>query len=157
MSGVPPHRSDAAVGHAPLIVVFDTDCVLCGGMVAFVLRHERAPEARFVGAWSAEGLSLAARHGLTRDDLGRTFLVVSGGRGLVRSDAGIAILSRLRAPWSWLVALRIVPRAVRDPGYDLLARHRYRIFGRREACVVIPPGQAWRFGDLGGRSGPPRP
>jgi hypothetical protein len=59
------------------VVVFDTDCVLCSGMVSFVLAHERAPELRFAGAWSDEGLALAARHGFSRPDLDETFLVLS--------------------------------------------------------------------------------
>ena len=57
------------------IVVFDTNCVLCSGMVAFILAHERNRALRFVGAWSDEGLALAARHHFSKSDLDQTFLV----------------------------------------------------------------------------------
>jgi predicted DCC family thiol-disulfide oxidoreductase YuxK len=50
------------------IVVFDTNCVLCSGMVAFILAHERNRALRFVGAWSDEGLALAARHHFSKSD-----------------------------------------------------------------------------------------
>src|ERR1700677_177830 len=43
-------------------IIFDSNCVLCSRLVAFVLANERAPEFKFVGAWSDSGLSLAARH-----------------------------------------------------------------------------------------------
>lgn len=127
------------------VVLFDTDCVLCSGMPAFVLAHERDPTLRFAGAWSAAGLAIAAEHGLTRDDLHRTMLVVAGGKALIRSDAALEIARHLRAPWSGLLILRGIPRPVRDLTYELVARNRYRLFGRRDACFVVPLGQRHRF------------
>lgn len=127
------------------IVVFDTNCVLCSGMVAFILAHERNRALRFVGAWSDEGLALAARHHFSKSDLDQTFLVLSGDAALSRSDAGVEILSQLRAPWRWLAVVRIIPRPVRDAVYRFVARRRYRWFGRRENCVVVPPSESHRF------------
>jgi predicted DCC family thiol-disulfide oxidoreductase YuxK len=127
------------------IVVFDTNCVLCSGMVAFILAHERNRALRFVGAWSDEGLALAARHHFSKSDLDQTFLVLSGDATLSRSDAGVEILSQLRAPWRWLAVVRIIPRPVRDAVYRFVARRRYRWFGRRENCVVVPPSESHRF------------
>lgn len=128
------------------IVVFDTDCLLCSGMVAFVLAHERAPTFRFAGAWSDEGLALAARHGFSRDDLDRTFLVVDGERVLTRSQAALAIAGHLRAPWRWLGGgLALVPRLWRDAAYDAVARRRRRWFGTRRDCTIVPPGERHRF------------
>ncbi len=91
-------------------IVFDTDCVLCSGMVAFILAHERDQTFYFVGAWSKEGLALATKYNFTRSDLDRTFLVIGGGTALTQSDAGLAVLSHLRAPWRWLAVLRFCPR-----------------------------------------------
>lgn len=138
-----------------MVILFDTDCVLCAAWTGFVLRHERAPEARFVCAWSEEGLALAAKFGLSAEDLNTTFLVVLEGRGLTRSDAALAVVGRLKAPWRWLGALRLIPRPIRDWLYDHIARNRYRWFGRRDQCLVPPPGQAHRF--VAGRRGRPRP
>lgn len=103
-------------GHQP-IIVFDTDCVLCSGMVAFVLAHERDKTLRFAGAWSEKGLELAARYGLTKSDLDETFLVISEDRALARSDAGFEILRHLRAPWRWLTL-----GAAGDTRFDLQLR-----------------------------------
>ena len=127
------------------IVVFDTDCILCSGMVAFILGHERNQSLRFIGAWSDEGLQLAARHGFTKSDLDETFLVIVGNVATSRSDAGMQILLRLKAPWRLFAALAIIPRPIRDRVYSFVAARRYRWFGRRKNCVVIPPSQRHRF------------
>ena len=132
------------------VVIFDTDCVLCSGMVAFVLKHERDPRLCFAGAWSEEGGRLAASHGFSAASLHETFLVIEGGQAFTRSDGAIAIARLLRAPWRWLAVCRLVPRSVRDGVYDVVARHRYRWFGRRENCTVVPPHQRYRFIGVGG-------
>lgn len=130
---------------ADTTIVFDTDCVLCSGMVHFVLRHERAPTTRFVGAWSQTGLRLAAAHGLTRADLDETFLVVEHGCGFLKSDAAFVVARHLRAPWSWVGLFRVVPRHVRDAVYTLVARRRYRWFGRKDRCFVPTRDMQGRF------------
>lgn len=132
-------------GTPPTIVVFDTDCVLCSSWVQFICRHERDETMRFVSAWSAEGAILAARHGLRSEDLDETYLVIDGGRGLVRSDAGLAVIRQLAMPWRALLFLSIIPRPLRDLVYGFVARNRYRWFGHRPNCFVPPAGQSHRF------------
>ncbi len=131
----------------PPTVVFDSDCVLCSRWVHLILRLEHGNDIIFVSAWSEQGLALAAAHGLSQRDLDATYLFIDEGRGLVRSDAGLALLARMRAPWRFLSWLRAVPRPLRDRVYDLVARNRYRWFGKAERCFVPPPGMAHRFID----------
>lgn len=128
-----------------LLVIFDTDCVICSAWVHFILKHERDHMTRFISAWSETGAALASEHGLHPGDLDRTYLVVEGQRGLTYSDAGLAIARRLRMPWRAMVALAIIPRPLRDIVYRFVARNRYRWFGHRRECFVPPPGQSHRF------------
>lgn len=129
-----------------VIIVFDTDCLLCSAWVHFLLRHERTERLKFVGAWSKTGAALAAQHGLSHKDLQETYLVVEGGRGLTKSDAGVALLRQLKAPYGWLRwAVVILPRPLRDSFYSLVANHRYQWFGRSNNCFVPPAGTASRF------------
>ncbi len=102
---------------------------------------------RFVNAWSPTGLALAERHGLDRAALARTYLVIDNGLGLTRSDAGLALLAHLKAPWRWLGWLRLLPRTLRDAAYDLVARNRYQWFGRKAQCFVPTPDMRHRFVD----------
>jgi len=137
------------------IVVFDTNCVLCSGMVAFILAHEQAPVLRFAGAWSDEGMALAEAHGFKPSDLDDTFLVIRDGKALTRSDAGLEILRHLRTPWRWAAVAAAVPRSLRDAVYDFVARRRYRWFGERQDCTVVPAAERHRFIGVGGSSNDP--
>jgi predicted DCC family thiol-disulfide oxidoreductase YuxK len=62
-----------------------------------------------------------------------------------RSTAALRIMRGLRAPWPVLAFFLLVPRPIRDWAYDLIARRRYRWFGRRETCMVPTPDLAKRF------------
>jgi predicted DCC family thiol-disulfide oxidoreductase YuxK len=113
--------------------------------VHFLLRHEADARLQFVGAWSPTGQAMAARYRFSPQELQKTYLVIANGIALTRSDAGLALLGHMKAPWRWLRMLRIVPRPVRDGVYDLVARNRYRWFGTTETCLVLNPEQRERF------------
>jgi predicted DCC family thiol-disulfide oxidoreductase YuxK len=67
---------------------------------------------------------------------------------VARSDAVLAVLDDLG--WRRLAAVaRALPRALRDRGYELIARNRYRWFGRYEQCTLPPPDVRDRFVDFG--------
>lgn len=131
--------SDAA---AP-IWLFDEECVFCSGAVRFTLRHERAPTIRFVAIRSPEGRRLAQANGIDPDQAD-TFLFVENGVALARSDGAIALARHLKPPASWIRFAVILPRPIRDRAYGLLARHRYRIFGR-QTCHVPDAAERARF------------
>ncbi len=134
-----------------LIIIFDTDCLMCSAWVNFILRHEQEPSARFVSAWSHEGLAQAADYLLTPQDLDTTYLVISDGVGLTKTDATFAIFRSLKAPWCWVAVLRFMPRPMRDWFYDRMAKNRYRWFGRQDQCFLPSKEQSARF-----VPGPPR-
>ena len=67
------------------------------------------------------------------------------GRAYTRSTAALRIARRLRFPWPLLYAFIIVPRPLRDLIYDFIARHRYRWFGKRDACMMPTPELRARF------------
>jgi predicted DCC family thiol-disulfide oxidoreductase YuxK len=140
-------RGETEQDERATLVVFDTDCVLCSAWVHFLLRHERDQNMRFISAWSDAGLAIARRYGLDKADLERTYLVVDNGLGLTQSDASLALLAHLRAPWRWLRVLVFLPGRFRDALYDLVAGHRYQWFGRAEHCFVPPPESRHRFID----------
>jgi predicted DCC family thiol-disulfide oxidoreductase YuxK len=130
---------------APL-VVFDGVCNLCVGSVKFVLAHESAPTLTFASIQSARGSRLVRELGFDPDDA-KTFVLVEDGVAFVRSDAAIRLARYLRPPWPWLSALRVIPRPIRNWGYDRIAANRYRWFGRREACMMPTPELKRRFVD----------
>lgn len=141
---VRPHPSGNLVdiGDAP-VLLFDGRCGLCSAAVRFVLARERRPEFRFAPLQSDIARALLAERGheVSLD----TVVVIEHSRVLTRSRAVLAIARRLRRPWSWAVALRAVPTPLADAVYMFIARHRHRVLGRTEACMVARGSDASRF------------
>ena len=135
--------SPAVHGDGP-VVVFDGVCALCSGWVRFLLHRDRRAVFRFAAMQDRVGHDLLLAHGIDPADP-VSFLLVDGDRAWHDSDGVIEVLRRLGGPWQAAVALRIVPRGLRDAMYRALARNRYRIAGRRETCMLPPPGTAGRF------------
>ena len=126
------------------VVLFDGVCNLCNGAVQFIIERDPAGLFQFASLQSPAGAALAERHSIDATALDSVILVEAG-RAYQRSDAALRIAAQLHGWWSWLRWLRLVPRPLRDWVYDWVARHRYRIFGRREACLLMLPGWQERF------------
>jgi predicted DCC family thiol-disulfide oxidoreductase YuxK len=133
--------------HDHPTIVFDGVCLLCSRWVDFILRHDHAGHFRLAAMQGEHGRSLLIAHGLSPDDP-VSFLLVEQGQGYGDTDAIARVLARLGGPWRAMgVMLRMIPRRLRDAGYRWIARHRYRLFGRRTQCRLPEPEQAWRFID----------
>jgi salicylate hydroxylase len=140
-----PQSSDllANIGDKPLIV-FDGMCVLCSANARFVLNHDRRSLFRLTTAQGPLGEALYRHYGLANGDY-ETMLVLERGLLLTESDAAIAIARGLGWPWRAAAAARIVPKSLRDSFYRLVARNRYRWFGKRDSCWVPGPGDRDRM------------
>ena len=130
--------------HAGAIIVFDGVCALCNGWVDFLLARDRAQRYRFAAMQTPAGRRLLSTHGLDPDDP-LSFLLLDDAGAHTDTDAIMRVLAGLGGPWRLAMLGRLVPRRVRDPSYRLLARRRYRWFGRQAACRVPTPDEADRF------------
>jgi predicted DCC family thiol-disulfide oxidoreductase YuxK len=119
--------------------VFDGECVLCSANARFVLRRDRRRRFRLTTAQGALGEALYRHFGLPSDRY-ETMLLIESGRLRTESDAALAIAEGLGWPWRAAAAARLIPRPLRDAAYRLVARNRYRLFGRRHLCWT--PGAA---------------
>lgn len=129
-----------------LIVVFDEQCLLCNAWGRFLLRHDQRGMFRFAAIQDHTGQALLQQAGLQVEGL-QTLLLVDGAKRWQHTAVILRILHHLGWPWraAWLGWL--VPAVLRDALYRWVARHRYRIFGRAETCMVPPPDVAARFLD----------
>lgn len=116
------------------VILYDGVCVLCSDWVRFVAKRDVARRFRFTPIESPYGRHLAEALGIDPADPD-TNAVILDGHALRRSDAALAVVSTLPG-WGWVSALHFVPRAARDVVYTLIARNRYRLFGRRDACYL---------------------
>ena len=138
------HTESMSVDADAPILVFDGVCLLCSRWVRFILQHDRAGLYRFASMQSATGQALLSRYGLDPQDP-NSLLLVEGDRATTDSDAVLRVLTRFGGAYRAWAALRLVPRALRDPAYRWLARNRYRWFGRSETCWLPSPEYAERF------------
>jgi predicted DCC family thiol-disulfide oxidoreductase YuxK len=133
---------------APDLIVFDGVCVLCNGFARFVHRRDRAGTFRFATAQSPSGRAVYESKGLSPDAMD-SVLVRRNGRVLQKSDAVFAAVSAFGGLWRAVNVLKVCPRPIRDWVYDRIARNRYRLFGRLDACPLPPPGLKDRFVEQG--------
>jgi len=138
------------------LLLYDGKCGFCNGAVRFVLARDRRRAFRFAALQSAPAAAELARCGRPPADL--TTLVVieryqsSEPRLHDRAGAVLVVARALGWPWNVITVLAMLPRRWLDAAYDVVARHRHRIPGQADACVVPRPEDRERFLDSGGAS-----
>lgn len=142
-------RIPAGLGDLPQpLYFFDGQCVLCSRFVAFCLKRDPEGRLKFASAQSAVGRRVVAALGLPDDTLDRTILLFEDDTVHTRSTAVLRALRHLKGPARWLYPLVLVPKILRDPAYDIVARNRIRWFGRLDTCLVPSAETRNRFIDL---------
>jgi len=130
------------------VVLFDGVCNLCNHTVQFIIRHDKAQHFQFASQQSEAGQRLLAQHHIPGSQaLAESVVVIEGEKVWLASDAVFRILYRLGGAWRMLAVLRLLPKGLRDGVYRWVAQNRYRIFGRRESCLVPTPEHKQRFLD----------
>jgi predicted DCC family thiol-disulfide oxidoreductase YuxK len=126
------------------LVLFDGVCNLCNRSVQMILRHDHKARFRFASLQSPLGEKLRNDLGIDREKVDSVILV-EGGRWYKESDAALRIANGLGGAWKAFGVFRLVPRPLRDAAYRLIARNRYRWFGKTETCWVPTPELRGRF------------
>ncbi len=133
----------------PNIILYDGVCGLCGRLTQFVLRRDAGRRFRFAALQSSFARSLLRRHARNAEDLDTLYVVIDAGspseRLLSKARGALFILWQLGGGWRALCLLRVLPTFLLDLGYDILARARYRLFGKYATCLVPTPDHRERF------------
>ncbi|MGA7808198.1 thiol-disulfide oxidoreductase DCC family protein [Bradyrhizobium sp.] len=116
------------------VILYDGVCVFCSRWVRFIAARDVAARFRFTAIQSPYGTRLSRTFGIDPDDPD-TNAVIHGGVAYKRSGGALTVLSLLPG-WGWTRMFFIVPRPLRDAVYGLVARNRYRIFGKYDECFV---------------------
>lgn len=137
------------------VVLFDGVCNFCDSSVNFIIEHDREGYFKFAPLQSNEGRRLANEFGFSsavggaaaHDDLIPidSVILVEDEKAYTHSTAALKIIRRLGAPWSVLYAVIAVPKGIRDYFYKLFAKYRYRIFGKKDQCMLPSPEVRARF------------
>lgn len=131
------------------LLLYDGVCGLCSHVLQFVLKHDCRGVFSFAALQGETGRSMVSRWGGNPDEL-TTFYVcanyrTASARVLARSDAALFIAQEIGWPWKAFSAARLMPKVLRDAVYDLVARTRYRLFGRLDRCLVPAADVRSRF------------
>ncbi|WP_286069608.1 thiol-disulfide oxidoreductase DCC family protein [Stenotrophomonas sp. 57] len=140
------NRSEAAADGGSAVIVFDGVCALCSRWVRFLLRFDRNGRYRFAAMQGAQGSALLRTHGLDPQDPA-SFLLLDTQGAWTDTGAILRVLAGLGGAWRLTCVLRSVPRGWRDAAYRVLARNRYRWFGRHDACHLPAPEHLARLLD----------
>lgn len=136
--------------HAHL-VLYDGVCGLCNWLLQFVLTHDRQRAFKFASLQSATGRAIVERAGGDPDDLNAVYAVANygtaGARTMTKSRAALFVARELGWPWTLTRSIGLLPTLVLDRIYDVIARYRYRVFGRFDQCLAPRPEFRDRFVD----------
>ena len=135
------------------IILYDGVCGLCNRLVQFVLKRDSHDRFRFASLQSDFATRVLRRHGAAPEDLDTMYVVL--GQGLpgehlaARSDAVVVAMQEFGGLWKVLsMTLRGLPGWLRNWAYNLLARNRYRIFGKYDSCPIPSEKDRGKFLDL---------
>jgi predicted DCC family thiol-disulfide oxidoreductase YuxK len=125
------------------IVLFDGVCNFCSDSVNFIIRHDTRNRFVFAPLQSEKGIELRAKYGI--DDNIDSIVLIEDDRAFTKSTAALQIAKRLGGIWALAYAFIVVPRPVRDYLYEVFAKYRYRLFGKKDECMLPTPEVRARF------------
>jgi predicted DCC family thiol-disulfide oxidoreductase YuxK len=124
------------------VILYDGVCVFCSRWVQFIVARDQPARFRFTAIQSPYGTRLAQALRIDAADPD-TNAVIHGGVAFFKSDGALTVLSCLPG-WRFVRVLFLVPKPLRDALYNVVAKNRYRIFGKFDACVVPDAGMRAR-------------
>lgn len=127
-----------------IVVLFDGVCNLCNGAVQFIIKRDKSSKFLFASLQSDFGQSQLQKFGLDPAKL-HSIITLENGKFCERSDAALKIASGLAQPWPMLGVFKIFPQFFRNWVYDLIAKNRYKMFGKRESCMIPTPELKKKF------------
>ena len=118
-----------------IVILFDGICNLCNGTVDFLIKRDRNKQFRFVALQSVTGKILIQKFNIPP----ATESVIAIKQNLIyfESDAAIEIARLLPFPWKLAILIKIIPKKLRDYIYRIIAKNRYKWFGKTESCRIL--------------------
>lgn len=134
----------STTGFPDNIILFDGVCNFCNSSINFIIRHDKKNRFRFAPLQSEPGLALIKKHELPEAFLGSVILIENG-KAYVKSTAALRIARRLNGGWPLFYGFIILPPFCRDWVYNIIARNRYKWWGKKESCMVPTPEVREKF------------
>ncbi|MBS1542257.1 MAG: thiol-disulfide oxidoreductase DCC family protein [Bacteroidetes bacterium] len=127
------------------VIFFDGICNLCNGFVQFIIRRDYQCAFRFASLQSEAAARLLPPSALSNDQRLSSVMLLAGHKIYYKSEAVLQIARILGGGWKFLLIFYALPRPLRDLLYDAVAYNRYRLFGKRNHCMIPTPELQHRF------------
>ena len=127
------------------IVLFDGVCNFCNDSVRFIIKRDKKDLYRFASLQSELGKSLTKSRGIDTNAVDSIILIQPGEAYYLKSDAALNIAKNLNGFYSALSIFLYLPSGFRDFLYDLIAKNRYKWFGKKEACPMPTADEQAKF------------
>lgn len=115
------------------VIVFDSECKLCNKWSRFIITHDSQRQIKLCATQSNAGSYLSQSSGYSSEQP-ETILYLKNGGYFIKSEAFFELMADLEYPWKFVGIFRLLPLALRDRAYDIVARNRYKIFGKYDRC-----------------------
>jgi predicted DCC family thiol-disulfide oxidoreductase YuxK len=126
------------------VILFDGVCNLCNRAVQFIIKRDKKKQFLFASLQGKTGSELLKQFDLPPDQF-NSFVLIENQKAYTRSTAALRVAKKLSGGWSFLYGLSILPPFLRDPVYNLIAKKRYKWFGKRDECMLPSPELRERF------------
>lgn len=128
-----------------MTILFDGVCNFCNASINFIIDRDSKGIFKFAALQSEVGQELLKKFSLKTSRTFDSIVAIEGDKVYQKSDAALEIARRMNGIWKIFYVLKIIPTFLRNPIYDLVARNRYRIFGKTDACRIPTPELKARF------------
>ncbi len=128
------------------VILFDGVCNLCNGAITFIIKRDKGDVFRYAALQSDIGKQLAQKHHIHLDKVD-SIILVTDKEAYLKSTAALRIAQKLSGGWPLLAGFLILPAFFRNWVYDLIARNRYKWFGKKDACMIPTPELRSKFID----------
>jgi len=126
------------------IVLFDGLCNICNGSVNFILKRDKQSKFKFASLQSEIGFKLSEKHKIDTNNVD-SIVLIKNDSTYIKSSAVLEILKNMPMGWRLFRIGIIFPKFMRDWIYDIIAKHRYKIFGKKDECPIPPKDVQDRF------------
>ena len=132
-----------SVGRGAVILLFDGICNYCNRWVNFIIRHDKKKKFRFAAMQSEAGKKLLKQYHIAEET--ESAILIYNQKVYLKSSTGLHVLYHLGKIYSLAFVFIIVPAYIRDFYYDIIARNRYKCWGKKDTCIIPPDNVKERF------------
>lgn len=134
------------MNYAHPVILFDGVCNYCNAMINFIIKQDKKKKYLFATLQSNAGQKILQQWHLPVDSF-ESFLILDKGKLYSKSTAALRLYNQLPWYWKWTQLFWIFPRFFRDGIYNIIAKNRYKWFGKKDECMVPTPELRERFLD----------